>query len=79
MSVCVMEDEHPYTESQLRTAPADERHPHQLSESLVGALVDSNYANLPGACARPDGQPSDGAVKLDRNIRSTTRDWTADC
>ena len=42
--------------------PSDERHSHQLPVSLAGALFDTDYAHLPGACAGPDGQPCDGAV-----------------
>ena len=30
--------------------------------ALAGAQLDPDDANLPGACARPDGEPGDGAL-----------------
>ena len=53
---------HSHVSPQLRPTPADERHPHQLPVALAGALVDSDYADIPGACAGPDGEFDDGAV-----------------
>ena len=47
---------------QLRPPPADERNPYQLPVTLAGALVDSDDAYIPGACAGPDGELGDGAV-----------------
>ena len=47
---------------QLRTAPADERHPDQLPITLARTLFNTDYAHLPGACAGPYGQPGDGAM-----------------
>ena len=35
---------------------------HQLPVTLAGAQLDSDDADLPGACARPDGEFGDGAV-----------------
>ena len=52
----------PYAASQLRTAPADEWYPNQLLVTLVRALFDTNNANLPRACAGPDGEFSHSAV-----------------
>ena len=37
-------------------------HPHQLSESVAAVLVDTDDADLPGSCARPDGEVGNGAV-----------------
>ena len=62
MCIYVPEDEYPHAAPQLRPTPADERHPHQLPITLAGTLFNSDYAHLPGACARPDGEPGDGAV-----------------
>ena len=42
--------QHPHAAPQLRPAPADERHPDQLFIALAGALFDTDYAHLPGAC-----------------------------
>ena len=61
MCVYVVEDELPCT-PRLRTPPADERYPHQLPVALAGALVDSDYAHLPGTCTGPYGESGDGAV-----------------
>ena len=55
-------DRHPHAASQLRTASSNERHPHQLSESMVGAQLDSNDTHLLGTCAGPDREFGDGAV-----------------
>ena len=33
-----------------------------LTIALAGALVDTGYAYLPGACSRPDWEPSDDSV-----------------
>ena len=52
----------PHAAPQLRPPPADERHTHQLSVALAWTLVNSDYAYLPGACTRPDGESGDGAV-----------------
>ena len=41
--------------------------PNQLPVALARALVDSDYANLPGACARPDGESSAGALSPDES------------
>ena len=41
----------------------------KLSESLAGALVDSDDANLPGACAGPDGESGYGAVSLQEAVQ----------
>ena len=60
---------HSHVSTQLCPTPAYERHPHQLSESVVGALVNPDDAHLPGACARPDWESGDGAVNL-RPIQS---------
>ena len=37
-------------------------HPLQLPIALAGALVNTDDAHLPGACAGPTGEPGDGAV-----------------
>ena len=47
MCLYLPEDEHPYTALQLRQTPADEGHPHQLSESIARAQLDSDDAHLP--------------------------------
>ena len=53
---------------QLRTAPADERHPDQLLVALAGALVDSDDSHIPGASAGSDRWPDDGNVKCNGSI-----------
>ena len=73
MCVYVPEDYHQLVASLRHTPPADEQHPHQLSESVARALVDSDDIDILGACAGSFWESGDGAVKLDRNIRSTTR------
>ena len=65
MCVYVPEDYHQLVAAQLRTAPADDRHPHQLPVALAGAQLDSGYAHLPGACARSNWEPCGRAVILD--------------
>ena len=47
---------------QLRSTSFDERHTHQLPITLDGSLVDTDDADLSGACAGPDGEFSDSAV-----------------
>ena len=69
-AICAGEaGQHSHAASQLRPAPADERHPHQLLVTMAGALVDSDDTYLSGAGARPDGESGDGAVNL-RPIQS---------
>ena len=55
--------EHSHVPPQLRTAPADERHPDQLSESLAGPQLDPDDAHLPGACAGPVREPGGCALR----------------
>ena len=55
-------DQDAHSASQLRTPSAGEQNTHQLPDALARELVDSDDANLPGACAGPDGEPGDGAV-----------------
>ena len=44
--------------------------PHQLPIALAGALVNTDDAHLSGACAGPDGEFGDGAVKKQRSVPS---------
>ena len=60
--VYVLEDDHPYATSQLRTTPADERHPHQLPVTLAEALLDPDDADILGACAGSEGKLSDCVI-----------------
>ena len=71
MCVYVPEDYHRLVATQRHTPPADEWNTHQLPESLAGTLVDSDEANLPGACAGPDGEPGDGVVSYSQSRRAT--------
>ena len=56
---------HSHASPQLRTAPADERHPHQLPVTLAGTLIDSDDAHIPGACAGSNWEPCGRAAILD--------------
>ena len=63
-AICAGEaNQHPHAAPAPRPPPADERHPHQLPVALAGALVDSDYAHIPGACAGPDGEPGGSALR----------------
>ena len=46
----------------IRSPSADARYPNQLPQPLARALIDPDYADLPGVGAGPDREPGDGAV-----------------
>lgn len=64
--------------AQLSPAPADERHPYQLSLSLAGTLVDTNHAKLSGARSGPDRQPGEGALYIHPVLLSCMADGFSD-
>lgn len=61
--VCAWEaSRHAHAAPQLCPPSPNEWHPDQLPQSVAGAFVDSDNTNLPGACARSDREPCDGAL-----------------
>ena len=57
----------------LRPPPAGARHPDQLPVSLAGTLVDPDDADLLGAGAGSDREPSIGAVIMPADIAGLAR------
>ena len=53
--------QHEHVPPQLRPTPVDERYPDKLSQSVAGALFDTDDADLPGACAGPVWEPGGSA------------------
>ena len=58
----------PHAAPQLRSSPADARHPDQLPVSLAGTLGDPDDADLPAAGAGSDRESGIGAVTIPADI-----------
>ena len=70
MCVYVPEDEHQLAAAEQHTPLAEERDTNQRAIALAWTLVHSYDSHLPGACAGPDGDPGNGAVRDLITLRS---------